>query len=215
MPSTKWSTPVVKLSKSSKKPRYNETYLPKYPKSLHGINHPATLRLIIPQRFQNKVDDSIFIEKLENGRVRIEASEWLAFLYDQDLANVNDIKKVFFAIFFGISSAHTGTYQKNSLAARNGMKKVIGRNIAYAAIQWRNGTSQIIILLTLYSIMKLSTFFEDYPKDEHVVPILADWNEQVFRHKDGLGGRDTLDLDKLEGEDTEGSKHTTSTTAMA
>ncbi|KAJ3808937.1 hypothetical protein F5876DRAFT_66869 [Lentinula aff. lateritia] len=197
MPSTKRSTPVVKLSKSSKKPRYNETYLPKYPKSLHGINHPATLHLIIPQRFQNKVDDSIFIEKLENGRV-------------------------FFAIFFGIGSAQTGTYQKNSLAARNGMKKVTGRNIAYAAIQACFALSSVekwnipdnhFAYVVFYN--EIVNFFEDYPKDEHVVPILADWNEQVFGHKDGLGGRDTLDLDKLEGEDTEGSKHTTSTTAMA
>ncbi|KAJ3846932.1 hypothetical protein EV368DRAFT_88320 [Lentinula lateritia] len=207
----------------------DETYLPKYPKSLRGINHPATLRLIIPQHFQNKIDDPIFIEKLENGRVRIEASEWPAFLYDQDLADVNDIEKglftggtlfsVFFAIFFGIGSAQTGTYQKNSIAARNGMKKVTGRNIAYAAIQARFALSSVekwnIPDNHFDYVVFYNVFFEDYPKDEHVISILADWNEKVFGHKDGLGGHDTLDLDKLEGEDTEGNEHTTSTTAMA
>ncbi|KAH7877052.1 uncharacterized protein C8R40DRAFT_1068264 [Lentinula edodes] len=174
----------------------DETYLPKYPKSLRGINHPATLRLIIPQCFRNKVDDPTFIEKVENGRVRIEASEWPAFLYDQDLADVNDIEKglftggtlfsVFFAIFFGISSAQTGTYQKNSIAARNGMKKVTGRNIAYAAIQARFALSSVekwnipdnhFDYVVFYN--EIVDFFEDYPKDEHVVSILADWNEYV------------------------------------
>ncbi|KAJ3804321.1 hypothetical protein F5876DRAFT_83368 [Lentinula aff. lateritia] len=199
---------------------------------LSSWHQPATLRLIIPQHFQNKIDDPIFIEKLENGRVRIEVSEWLAFLYDQDLANVNDIEKglftggtlfsVFFAIFFGIGSAQTGTYQKNSIAARNGMKKVTGRNIAYAAIQARFALSSVekwnipdnhFDYIVFYN--EIVDFFEDYPKDEHVVSILADWNEKVFGHKDGLGGCDTLDLDKLEGEDTEGNEHTTSTTALA
>ncbi|KAJ3900309.1 hypothetical protein F5879DRAFT_993006 [Lentinula edodes] len=187
MPSTKWSTPVIKLFKSSKK-------------------------LIIQH---------LFIEKLENGRVHIEASEWPAFLYDQDLADINDIEKglftggtlfsVFFTIFFGISSAQTGTYQKNSIAARNGMKKVTGRNIAYAAIQ--NIPDNHFDYVVFYN--KIVDFFEDYPKDEHVVSILADWNKKVFGHKDELGGHDTLNLDKLEGEDTEGSEHTTSTTAIA
>ncbi|KAJ3907059.1 hypothetical protein F5879DRAFT_986876 [Lentinula edodes] len=135
-----------------------------------------------------------FIEKLENGRVCIEASEWPAFLYDQDLADVNDIEKglftdgtlfsVFSAIFFGISSAQTGTYQKNSIAARNGMKKVTGRNIAYAAIQTCFTLSSVekwnipdnhFDYVVLYD--EIVHFFEDYPKDEHVVSILADWNE--------------------------------------
>ncbi|KAJ3765443.1 hypothetical protein FB446DRAFT_709454 [Lentinula raphanica] len=31
--------------------------LAKHPKSLRGINHPATLRLIIPHRYRDKVDD--------------------------------------------------------------------------------------------------------------------------------------------------------------
>ncbi|GAW10476.1 hypothetical protein LENED_012746 [Lentinula edodes] len=135
---------------------------------------------------------------------------------------VDALDKVFFAIFFGISSAQTGTYQKNSIAAHNGMKKVTGRNIAYAAIQtcftlssvekWNIPDNHFDYVVFYDEIVH---FFEDYPKDEHVVSILADWNEKVFGHKDGLGGRDTWDLDKSEREDTEGSEHTTSITAMA
>ncbi|KAJ4491611.1 hypothetical protein C8J55DRAFT_486534 [Lentinula edodes] len=190
----------------------DETYLPKDLKSLCGINHPARLRLIIPQRFRNKVYDPTFIEKLENGRVRIEASEWPAFLYDQDLADVNDIEKGLFH------------WRHIILSARNGMKKVTGRNIAYAAIQTRFTLSSVekwnipdnhFDYVVFYN--EIVDFFEDYPKDEHYIFIFFSNTlfRKVFGHKDGLGGRDTWDLDKLEREDTEGSEHTTSITAMA
>ncbi|KAJ3803916.1 hypothetical protein F5876DRAFT_84129 [Lentinula aff. lateritia] len=192
----------------------DETYLPKYPKSLRGINHPATLHLIIPQHFQNKIDDPIFIEKLENGRVRIKASEWPAFLYDQDLADVNDIEKGLFTggTLFSVSQSSYPFFantnctfnrfsslssselvqlkpaliKKNSIATRNGMKKVTGRNIAYAAIQARFALSSVekwnipdnhFDYIVFYN--EIVDFFKDYPKDEHVVSILADWNEYI------------------------------------
>ncbi|KAJ3764601.1 hypothetical protein FB446DRAFT_710198, partial [Lentinula raphanica] len=40
--------------------------LAKHPKSLRGINHPATLRLIIPHRYRDKVDDLESVQKLQN-----------------------------------------------------------------------------------------------------------------------------------------------------
>ncbi|KAE9385941.1 hypothetical protein BT96DRAFT_928557 [Gymnopus androsaceus JB14] len=170
----------------------DDPYLAKTPKSLRGINHPATRRLILPQRYV----DCMFLAKLENGKVRIEATDWPAFLYDPAKADLDDVEQglftgdlllhVFFAIFFGKSSALTGKFRKNSVADRNGMRKVTGRNIAYAAVQARFGISIAekwdaldghFNYADFYT--EIVDFFEDYPDDKSVVDLLEWWNEYV------------------------------------
>ncbi|KAJ3712629.1 hypothetical protein C8R42DRAFT_647434 [Lentinula raphanica] len=184
--------------------------LAKHPKSLRGINHPATLRLIIPHRYRDKVDDPEFVKKLQNGSITIRATDWPAFLYNEEQVNDNNIEdglftgpiilQVFYAIFFGLGSATTGEYRKNSIAARNGMRKVTGRNIAYAAVQTRFALSAVekwnipdghFDYQVFYN--EIVDFFEEYPEDKQSVLTLNFWNKEVFGHKDGLAGLKTVD----------------------
>ncbi|KAJ3725394.1 hypothetical protein C8R42DRAFT_576528, partial [Lentinula raphanica] len=156
----------------------NDPPLAKLPKSLRGVNHPATRRLI----------------KLQNGTVAIRATDWPAFLYDQWQVDKENIEiglftgellfSVFYAIFFGIGSATSGDYRKNSIAARNGMRKVTGRNIAYAAIQARFALSAIekwniedahFDYQVFYN--EIVDFFEEFPEDEQAVWTLEYWNK--------------------------------------
>lgn len=43
--------------------------------------------------------------------------------------------QVFCAIFFGPNTVMDGKFKKNSIADRNGMRRITGRHIAYAAVQ--------------------------------------------------------------------------------
>ncbi|KAJ3824229.1 hypothetical protein F5880DRAFT_411457 [Lentinula raphanica] len=174
----------------------NDPHLAKHPKSLRGVNHPATLCLIIPQCHLLKVNDLEFVEKLRNSSIAIKATDWPAFLYDEDQVNNGDIEEglftgpflfnVFYAIFFGIGSATTGKYQKNSIAARNGMKKVTGRNIAYAALQACFALSAVekwnvpdghFDYQDFYN--EIVDYFEEFPEDEQSISTLDYWNKCV------------------------------------
>ncbi|KAJ3833193.1 hypothetical protein F5878DRAFT_665856 [Lentinula raphanica] len=195
----------------------NDPPLAKLPKSLRGVNHPATRRLIVPQRYFDKLNDPEFLEKLRNGTVAIRATDWPAFLYDQWQVDKENIEiglftgellfSVFYAIFFGIGSATSGDYRKNLIAARNGMRKVTGRNIAYAAIQARFALSAIekwniedahFDYQVFYN--EIVDFFEEFPEDEQAVWTLEYWNKCVFNHKDGLAGLETAGSTRSEDE---------------
>ncbi|KAJ3816231.1 hypothetical protein F5880DRAFT_1643599 [Lentinula raphanica] len=181
----------------------NDPHLAKHPKSLRGVNHPATLRLIIPQCHLSKVNDVEFVEKLQNGSIAIKATDWPAFLYDEDQVNDGDIEEglftgpflfnVFYAIFFGIGSATTGKYQKNSIAAHNGMKKVTGRNIAYAALQARFALSAVekwnipdghFDYQDFYN--EIVDYFEEFPEDEQSISTLDYWNKSLTDFQESI-----------------------------
>ncbi|KAE9402394.1 hypothetical protein BT96DRAFT_918226 [Gymnopus androsaceus JB14] len=135
--------------------------------------------------------------KLENGKVYIEATDWPAFLYNPAKADPDDVEQglftgglllhAFFAIFFGKSSALTGKFRKNLAADRNGMRKVTGRNISYAAMQvslfWYFRCREWDALDGHFNYADFYTeivdFFEDYPDDKSVVDLLEWWNEYV------------------------------------
>ncbi|KAE9384942.1 hypothetical protein BT96DRAFT_982178 [Gymnopus androsaceus JB14] len=195
-------------------------------KSGRGIHHPATRRLIIPQKLLARIQEPKFVEKLESGRIPILATDFPAFLYNQDSIDENDpeaglfegylLIRVFFAIFFGKSSALTGQYQKNSIAHRNGMKRVTGRHIAYAAVQARFALSDKDNWKDDDDHFRYSDFyneiinvFEDDPKDEKIIETLNFWNQLVFGNTDGLGGPSDpdshlpIDADSDAGLDTE------------
>ncbi|KAE9409620.1 hypothetical protein BT96DRAFT_969984 [Gymnopus androsaceus JB14] len=179
-------------------------------KSNHGIHHPATQRHIIPQKFVARLQEPKFVEKLESGRIPILATDFPAFLYNQDSIDENDpeaglfegylLIRVFFAIFFGKSSALTGQYQKNSIAHRNGMKHVTGRHIAYAAVQahfalsdkdnWKDDNDHFRYSDFYNEIINV---FEDDPNDEKIIETLNFWNQLVFGNTDGLGGPSDAD----------------------
>ncbi|KAE9391232.1 hypothetical protein BT96DRAFT_1001546 [Gymnopus androsaceus JB14] len=151
------------------------------------------------------IQESKFVEKLETGRIPILASDFPAFLYDQSSIDADDpqaglfegylLIRVFFAIFFGKSSALSGKFQKNSIAHRNGMKRVTGHHIACAAVQarftlsdkdnWQDNDDHFCYS-DFYN--EIVNEFEDDPDDEVILETLIFWNQLVFGNADGLGG---------------------------
>ncbi|KAJ3924267.1 MAG: hypothetical protein NXY57DRAFT_970320 [Lentinula lateritia] len=163
-------------------------------KSRRGINHPVLLRHIVPQRYLHKIQDPRFFDKLENGETPMLSSDWPAFLYDEYEACDNDpesglflgslLYRVFCAIFFGPNTVMDGKFKKNSIADRNGMRRITGRHIAYAAVQTRfalstndkwNHDEDYFIYSEFYQ--DIVDYFESDPEDEVVVNVLKSWNE--------------------------------------
>ncbi|KAE9404734.1 hypothetical protein BT96DRAFT_972955 [Gymnopus androsaceus JB14] len=174
-------------------------------KSGRSIRHPATQRLIIPQKLIARIQESKFVEKLKTGHIPILASDFPAFLYDQSSIDADDPQAglfegyllicVFFAIFFGKSSALSGKFQKNSIAHRNGMKHVTGHHIAYAAVQarfalsdkdnWQDNDDHFCYSDFYNEIVNV---FEDDLDDKVILETLIFWNQLVFGNANGLGG---------------------------
>ncbi|KAJ3724748.1 hypothetical protein C8R42DRAFT_640674 [Lentinula raphanica] len=158
---------------------FDDEPLAKHPKSLRGINHPATLRLIIPHRYRDKVDDLESVQKLQNGSITIRATDRPAFLYNEEQVNDDNIEDGLF----------TGP-----IVLQHGMRKVTRRNIAYvqnrfalsAVEKWNipDGHSDYQVFYN-----EIVDFFEEYPEDKQSVLTLNFWNKEVFGRKDGLASR--------------------------
>ncbi|KAJ3711811.1 hypothetical protein C8R42DRAFT_648044 [Lentinula raphanica] len=158
---------------------FDDEPLAKHPKSLRGINHPATLRLIIPHRYRDKVDDLESVQKLQNGSTTIRATDRPAFLYNEEQVNDDNIEDGLF----------TGP-----IVLQHGMRKVTRRNIAYvqnrfalsAVEKWNipDGHSDYQVFYN-----EIVDFFEEYPEDKQSVLTLNFWNKEVFGRKDGLASR--------------------------
>ncbi|KAF9067796.1 hypothetical protein BDP27DRAFT_1328245 [Rhodocollybia butyracea] len=160
-------------------------------KAGHGQNHPSTLGLIIPMQHRKSLfEDKEFSTKAANSKIPIPATEWPAFLYHIDTYDPKDPERSK-AIFY-TGSAFNGKIQPKSIAVKNGMQRVTGRHIAYAAVQARfalsasdtwNHNDDDFCDAEFYS--EIVDYFEDDPKDERGIRLLESWNKKVFGHPQG------------------------------
>ncbi|KAF5360094.1 hypothetical protein D9757_013637 [Collybiopsis confluens] len=136
-----------------------------------------------------------FIRDLESRKIEIPAEDFPASPYNQSEADPDDVEKGLFhgplffkafnAMFFGKSSVYTGKYRKNSVASRNGLCRIAGCHIAYAAVQahfalgtcerW-NDKATDLNYRDLYD--ELVDFFEGTPDDEVILDLLKYWNDK-------------------------------------
>ncbi|KAK0186020.1 hypothetical protein F5146DRAFT_1005155 [Armillaria mellea] len=144
-----------------------------------------------------------FIFDLTNGRVKVTASEWPSFVYDQDLYDPQDVEAgcmkgylllhVFLHIFCSNGDPTKQDGPKcGSITKINGICVVTGHMIAYATCQdgWCKQDGAFDMTAFYGSIV---TLFEDQPEDTWVLQMLAWWNEQVFGDKNGC-----IDVDKTQ-----------------
>ncbi|SJK96863.1 uncharacterized protein ARMOST_14562 [Armillaria ostoyae] len=186
------------------------------PKPVHktgqGFNHVDTGRLLCPQIHLEKFNKSDrFLYDLANGKVKVIASEWPSFLYDQDLYDPEDeeigllkgylLLRVYLHIFCsnGDPTKQDGP-KRGSIAKIHGISVITGRQIAYAACQaryalsskdgWTEQDGAFDLPLFYKSIVDL---FESHPDDEWALETLAWWNEQVYGDPNGRTDTDKPD----------------------
>ncbi|KAK0488043.1 hypothetical protein EDD18DRAFT_1081952 [Armillaria luteobubalina] len=137
-----------------------------------------------------------------NGKVKVTASEWPSFLYDQDLYDPMDDEVglmkgylllhvcAFLMVFYYSQSFNRFTYPyfaaMGSIAKINGIQLVSGCQIAYAACQacyvlsskdgWTEQDGAFDMMTFYNSIVAL---FESFPDDEWCLHTLAWWNKYV------------------------------------
>ncbi|KAK0438852.1 uncharacterized protein EV420DRAFT_1651270 [Desarmillaria tabescens] len=181
-------------------------------KMVQGFNHIDTGCLLCPQIYLKRFDENDrFIFDLANGKVKVMASEWPSFLYDQTLYDPLDneagfmkgylLLRVFLHIFCsnGDPMKQEGP-KRGSIAKINGICLVTGCMIAYAACQgcyalsskdgWTEQDGAFDMTAFYDSIVAL---FESHPDDEWMVETLAWWNEQIFGDENGR-----TDVDKTQ-----------------
>ncbi|SJL13965.1 uncharacterized protein ARMOST_17417 [Armillaria ostoyae] len=186
------------------------------PKPVHktgqGFNHVDTGRLLCPQIHLEKFNKSDrFLYDLANGKVKVIASEWPSFLYDQDLYDPEDeeigllkgylLLRVYLHIFCSNGDpTKQGGPKRGSITKIHGISVITGRQIAYAACQvhyalsskdgWTEQDGAFDLPLFYKSIVDL---FESHPDDEWALETLAWWNEQVYGDPNGRTDTDKPD----------------------
>ncbi|KAK0463159.1 uncharacterized protein EV420DRAFT_1639258 [Desarmillaria tabescens] len=165
------------------------------PKPAHktgqGFNHIDTGHLLCPQIYLEKFNKSDrFLYDLANGKVKVTASEWPSFLYDQALYDPEDEEK---RLMRGFLLLHVYLH----IFCSNGDPT---KQIAYVACQghyalsskdgWTEQDGAFDLPVFYNSIVDL---FESHPDDEWALETLTWWNEQVFGDPNGC-----TDTDKSE-----------------
>ncbi|KAK0205742.1 hypothetical protein IW262DRAFT_1468914 [Armillaria fumosa] len=188
-----------------KDPVNNTLALPKPAhKTAQGFHHIDTGCLLCPQIYLQHFDENeCFIFDLTNSRVKVMASEWLSFVYDQDLYNPLDAETgcmkgyLLLCVFLHIFCSNSDPIKQDgpkcgSITKINGICMVTSCMIAYAACQtcyalsskdgWCKQDGAFDMTAFYSSIVAL---FKDQPDDIWVLQMLHWWNEQVFGDENG------------------------------
>ncbi|KAG1759612.1 hypothetical protein EDD22DRAFT_752920, partial [Suillus occidentalis] len=119
-------------------------------KLARGWNHPQTARLLCPMRMLSTfdADPRSFMEKVNEGQIKITATKLPTFLYDESMFDPIKksqgclrgyyLKRVFRHIFTGPSSALNANARRGTKTPKgriHGMTSPLPRAIAYAAVQ--------------------------------------------------------------------------------
>ncbi|KAK0495235.1 hypothetical protein EDD18DRAFT_1354450 [Armillaria luteobubalina] len=156
-------------------------------KTVQGFHHINTGHLLCPQiHLQCFNENECFIFNLTNSRVKVMASEWPSFVYNQDLYNPLDAKTGLMVTPQNRMGQNVGVSQRSMVFV------VTGHMIAYAACQTHYALSskdgwckqdRAFNMTAFYG--SIVTLFEDQPDDIWVLQTLAWWNEQVFGDENG------------------------------
>ncbi|KAJ7053544.1 hypothetical protein C8F01DRAFT_1089563 [Mycena amicta] len=179
-------------------PRFHRTL-----KSDRGYAHPVTRALLIPQAHIDRLNDKSFWAQVTAGEIAFTADEYPTLMYDQDKADPDDVEaglleghlpiRVLRSILHGPRHAFEPvSLVPESIAAKNGIKTVSGRLIAYAHVQtwfalctaekWIGEVNNFNLSAWYDHIVKI---FEDDPEDEKALEILAHWNCEIFGNDSG------------------------------
>lgn len=172
-------------------------------KELRGFNHIDTAVLLCPMSLLEQFEayPNGFMERVEEGSIKITAGEFPAFMYASNtvfhpkkefegLFQGYLLVRVYRHIFTGPSTALVPARKLSSTckARKFGLKRVTGRTIAYACVQARFALSSMSSWTTWDGIFSYEEFYDSIvnlfeynpgPKHPWVIETLKWWNDQV------------------------------------